>query len=598
MNFFDIVALLGGLAMFLYGMKLMGQTLEEDSSGALKKFMGKITNNAFKAFLLGVAVTAIIQSSTATIVLTSGLVAAGILSLRQSLGIIIGANVGTTVTGQIIRLLDVNAGSTSILRLFQPATLAPLALILGILLFMFIKRGNSKSSGKVLIGFGILFTGLINMTAAVSVLSENGIIDSLFQAMGDNMLLGYLIGAGVAFILQSSSATIGILQAFSMSSIIPFKSIYIVLVGVYLGDCVTTFMVCAIGAKSDAKRVGIINILYNLCKTVLIILAVTILHLTGVLNNLWNMTMTPGTIANVNTVFNLCCAILLLPTIGILEKLSRKIVKDEPVSVFKYDEEVKGLNPVLFNSPALAFNSCFTALKTVFSAACINTNKALDLITKFDPKIMDDIRQEEDNIDLLTDEVSGYMTELSPHLSTDNQIRILFQYNKLATNFERLGDHAMNIAEAAEKISKDGSPFSPVALTELAVTRKLLDQLLDKAQTAFEKRDLEAAESIEPLEEVMDDLVNTLHDNHLARVRDGKCSAHTGIAFLDILSNLERISDICSNIGIAVITRVKPEIATLAHNYISSLHQGNNTSFESEYNAAHDLYFGMLNQAQ
>ena len=264
MSIFDILTLFGGLAMFLYGMRLMGDGLKESSSGALKKAMESVTNNPVKAFLLGLGVTAIIQSSTATIVITSGLVAAGLLTLHQSLGIIIGANVGTTVTGQIIRLLDLDSsGGTSWLQIFKPSSLAPIALIIGIVLLMTNRFKNSKTIGSVAIGFGILFTGLLNMTSAVNVLSENGVFDSLFTGLSDNPLLGYAAGAAVAFILQSSSATIGILQALSASGGLIFRAVYSVIVGVYLGDCVTTAIVCWIGAGTEARRVGIYNILYN-----------------------------------------------------------------------------------------------------------------------------------------------------------------------------------------------------------------------------------------------------------------------------------------------------------------------------------------------
>ena len=257
-----------------------------------------------KAFLLGVLVTAVIQSSTATIVITSGLVAAGIISLNQSLGIIVGANVGTTVTGQIIRLLDVN-GDSFVLRLFQPSTLAPIALIIGIIFIMFIKFKKSDNIGNIAVGFGILFTGLLNMTAAVGGLKESGIIDALFLGLGNKPVLGYVVGAGVAFTLQSSSATIGILQAISMAGDIPFKVAYVIIVGVYLGDCVTTAIVCSIGAKSDSKRVGLVNIMYNLAKTILVIVVVFIIHKFGLLDKLWDMRMTSGTIANTNTIFNI-----------------------------------------------------------------------------------------------------------------------------------------------------------------------------------------------------------------------------------------------------------------------------------------------------
>ena len=308
MDIFDIITLLGGLAMFLYGMRIMGDGLKESSSGTLKTALEKLTNKPVKAFLLGLGMTALIQSSTATIVITSGLVGAGIISLHQSLGIIVGANVGTTVTGQIIRLLDLDASGTSFLQFFKPSTLAPLALIIGIVIIMGRKDKNSGKIGQIVIGFGILFSGLMSMTDAVSTLTEGGIIEQLFSSLGDNPFLGYLIGAGVAFVLQSSSATIGILQAFSTSGLLTFSAIYAVLVGVYLGDCVTTAIVCNIGAKPEAKRVGIVNILYNLGKSVLILAAVTIIHKLGLLDGLWNRVMYSGGIANMNTVFNLACA--------------------------------------------------------------------------------------------------------------------------------------------------------------------------------------------------------------------------------------------------------------------------------------------------
>lgn len=278
MNLFDILSLLGGLVMFLYGMRLMGDSLKESNSGALKQIMEKVKDNQFKEFLLGIAVTALIQSSTATIVITSGLVAAGILTLHQSLGIIVGANVGTTVTGQIIRLLDLNAEGNSVLRFFQPSTLAPIALIIGIVLIMTNAVMNSRSAGNIAVGFGILFSGLLNMTGAVKVLQTSGLVEQLFSKLGDSPVLGYLIGAGVAFTLQSSSATIGILQAFSATGLLTFKAIYSVIVGIYLGDCVTTAIVCSIGSTREARRVGIVNILFNLSETVVVLVGVTIFH--------------------------------------------------------------------------------------------------------------------------------------------------------------------------------------------------------------------------------------------------------------------------------------------------------------------------------
>ena len=596
MNIFNVIALFGGLALFLYGMKLMGNSLKEGSSGTLKVVMEKVTNNPVKAFFLGVIVTAVIQSSTATIVITSGLVTAGIISLRQSLGIIVGANVGTTVTGQIIRLLDVNAEGGSILKFFTPSTLAPLALIAGIILIMFLKFKKSDNIGNVCMGFGILFTGLMNMTAAVSSLTEGGLIEKIFSSLGDNPLLGYLAGAGVAFVLQSSSASIGILQAFSMAGEIPFKTVYIILVGIYLGDCVTTAIVCSIGAKAESKRVGIINILYNLSKTVLVIVGVTIFHKIGTLDNLWDASQTAGTIANANSVFNLSCALLLLPLVGVFEKLSYVIVKDDTTAKGKYSEKLAALSPVFFDTPALALRSIYDVLRTMLEASIINIDKAMNLIYDYRPGIAAEIEKEEDNIDQMTDAASSYMLKLNPHLKDELHIKIIDQYYKDVTEFERLGDHAVNLMESAEQLSKDGNGLTEEAKKELDILRRLIGRILENASLAFVKRDVVAARHIEPMEEVVDDLVNSLHDNHIARLRDGKCKVNSGIIFLDILTNIERISDICSNIGVATIARANPGAETLAHSYISSLHQGNDKEYNMEYSRIHSEFYNMFKE--
>jgi phosphate:Na+ symporter len=593
---FSVISLLGGLAMFLYGMRLMGSNLKEGSSGTLKVVMSKVTDSYFKAFLLGIAVTAIIQSSTATIVITSGLVAAGIITLDQSLGIIIGASVGTTVTGQIIRLLDVEAESGSILRFFQPSTLAPLALIIGVALIMFCKFSKSDRIGGIAVGFGILFSGLLNMTASVNDFASGGFIEKVFTSMGDNPLLGYISGAGVAFILQSSSASIGILQAFSMAWGIPFKTIYIVLVGIYLGDCVTTAIVCSIGANPESKRVGLINILYNLSKSVLVIAVVTIVHHMGLLDGLWTRPLSSGGIANANTVFNLGCALVLLPVVKIFKKLALKIVKDDSKETNKYADKITALNPVFFSMPAIALNSCYDVLSTMQTSSYESIDKAFELITDFNENIFKEIMEEEENIDMLTDKVDNYLVQMSPHITEDHFIHILTQYHKLVSEFEHLGDYAVHIAETAKEMHDEDIQLSSMALKELSLIRLLLSSIMDYAKRAFDKRDMDAASHIEPLEEVMDDLANTLHDNHLKRLREGQCSVRAGIMFLDILTNSSRISDTCSNVGIATIIRVHPERAKLAHSYISSLHQGDDKKYNEEYQKAHDLYFRQLSE--
>ena len=594
MNIFHVISLLGGLAMFLYGMRLMGDSLKENSSGTLKVAMGKVTDNPLKAFILGVLVTALIQSSTATIVITAGLVGAGILTLHQSLGIIIGANVGTTVTGQIIRLLDVDAGSSDILRFFQPSTLAPIALIIGIVLIMGSFFKNAKSVGNIAIGFGILFSGLLNMTGAVNDLAQSGLIEKLFSGLGESPVLGYVTGAGVAFMLQSSSATIGILQAFSATGLLTFKAIYAVIVGIYLGDCVTTAIVCSIGAKAEPKRVGIVNILFNLSETVLVLVVVTVIHKLGLLNSLWEKPVNSSIIANTNTIFNLGCALSLFPMLTTYERLSRKLVKDDPVKESKFKQQIEALNPVFFNTPALALQSCYKVLLTILAASRENIERSFRLLEKYDPELHMEIQADEDEIDRMTDQVSKYMVGCLSQLKLPYHVSILDQYYKVTSEFERLGDHAVNIAEHAAALKRNNTAFSPAALSELAVLENALLHILDETEQTFRKRDVDAAERIEPLVQVVGELIALLKRNHLKRMSTGECNVYADATFSDLMVEFHRIGDVCSNVGVATMVRVHPELADHEHLYYERLHSGSDEAFNAAYDRARQRYFSLL----
>lgn len=599
MNFFDILSLLGGLAMFLYGMRLMGDSLKENSSGALKRVMEKVTDNALKAFLLGIGVTALIQSSTATIVITAGLVGAGILSLRQSLGIIIGANVGTTVTGQIIRLLDINAsGETSFLRVFQPSTLAPIALVLGIVLIMTGIFKNSRSVGNIAIGFGILFSGLLNMTSAVNALQKSGIIENLFSELGSNPFLGYLIGAGVAFALQSSSATIGILQAFSASGLLTFSAIYSVIVGIYLGDCVTTAIVCSIGANREAKRVGIVNILFNLSETVLVLLVITVVHRIGLLDGLWNRTVNSGMIANTNTIFNLACAICLFPMLRVYEALSDRIVGKEKVAPDPHRDLIEALNPVFYTTPALALRSCYNVLRTMFDVAWENLGRAQRQMDEYKPAMQNTIAEEERQVDRLTDHLSRYMVELLPHLKSDYHISILNQYYKVTTEFERLGDRAVNIADIARKLHENNTGFSQTCMRELGILKGLINELLNDAQIAFTNRSEEAASAIEPKVHVVNDLIDQMMHNHFNRMSAGKCSFLADAVFSNLMAEYKRVAGICSNTGMATLVRIYPELASKEHLFLETLDKSGDAEYRSVLEQTHRKYFGLLSKAE
>lgn len=594
MDIFNAITLFGGLAMFLYGMRMMGDGLKASSSGTLKKAMERITGTPVKAFLLGLAVTAVVQSSTATIVLTSGLVGAGIISLRQSLGIIIGANVGTTVTGQIIRLLDLNSSGTWFLQFLKPSTLAPLALIIGIIIIMGMKSGDSGKIGHIIIGFGILFSGLLNMADAVTVLSDSGIVEQVFSRLGDNPLMAYLSGAGVAFVLQSSSATIGILQAFSTSGQLTFGEIYAVLVGIYLGDCVTTAIVCNIGAKPEAKRVGMVNILFNLSKSFLILAAVAMVHRAGLLDGIWNRAIDSGGVANANTIFNLACAALLLPFVGVYEKISHRLIKDEPVASGKYDEMLDALNPVFIGTPAMAFGRCYDILLVMLQLSKANISRAFGMFTQYDPEIMDRMEEDENHIDNIADRVSNYLIQISATITSHYHVEIMNYYFSAITEFERLGDHALNIAQIATDLHEKNSAFSMEAQAELTVLWNLLDTILNHTSEAFQKQNLAEARQIEPLEQVVDDMVNLLKEHHLERLHKGECGGFNGSEFLNLLSEAARISDVCSNVGVATVARAMPEIKHQVHDYISKLHSGRDEEFNQVYQAAHDNYLRRL----
>ena len=594
MTIFNIITLFGGLALFLYGMRLMGDGLKKGSSDAFKSAMEKVTNNPLVGFLLGLGVTAVIQSSTATIVLTSGLVGAGILSLHQSIGVILGANVGTTVTGQIIRLLDVNASDTSLLNFFKPSTLAPLASIIGILFIMAVKGRKSETVGSITMGFGILFTGLLSMTAAVSPLSESETFANMFFQLSDKPVLGFLLGAGVAFLLQSSSATIGILQAISTTGALTFSSVYAIIIGVNIGDCVTTAIVCSIGSEADAKRTGVIHILFNIAGSVLVVLGLMALRGFGVLDPLWGKALTSGGIANVHTVFRLVSAIVLLPVCSRFEKLSRKLVKDDVQIGENVDHELSLLDEKFFTSPAIALSGAGEAITTMARLARSGVMNAMNVLEKFDRHTVDIICENEDHIDKLADHVDNYLIRLSPYVPTGHQNDLLNYYIQCFGEFERIGDHAVNLTENAQEFIERNASLSPVARQELAVLTEALGEILDYTYSAFGATDYDAARKIEPVEEVVDDLVATLRSNHIHRVRDGQCTVYAGLTFLDILVNVERIADQCSNVGVFTLSMSDKHIMNNHHDYIHELHQGKDPVFNRAYQETHDKYFGEL----
>ena len=459
---------------------------------------------------------------------------------------------------------------------------------------MFCKFNNSRLIGNIAVGFGILFTGLMTMTSSVSVLSDNGVFDSVLTGFSSQPILGFLAGTVVTIIIQSASATIGILQSFSMTGAFTLGSVVPILLGVFLGAAVTTAVICSIGTKAEARRVGMFHVVYSLFKIVLIAIAMLIGCGTGLLTDYWGSTVNPGGIADFNTISNLVCAVISLPLCGFMEKISSGLVKDAKEKTKKYEANLNALDPVFFSTPALAFNSCYEALLIMIESSIKSIKLSMKLLTSYNQKDFEYIIEEERNIDLFADRISNYLVQLSSHIHEDYHIRLMDEYYKVVSEFERLGDHAVNIAEEAADIADKKYVFTENAVKELNVTCEILDNILEYTYKAFEKRDIEAARHIEPLEEVVDDLVYIMKENHLARLRAGKCSMVIDYNFQNILTNIERISDVCSNVGIAVVARVEPELAAEAHKYISRLHKGKDESFNEEYQTQHDIYFAKL----
>ena len=582
MTIFNVISLLGGLALFLYGMRIMGDGLKQSSSTTLKNAMGKLSNNPFKGFLLGLFVTVIIQSSTATIVLTSGLAGAGIISLHQTLGIIIGANVGTTITGQIIRLLGIGDNSPFYLTLFKPSTLAPIAAVIGIVMIMALKSRKANLIGTIAMGFGILFTGLLNMTAAVAPLSDSPAFTSLFENFSKTPILGFLVGAAVAFAIQSSSATIGILQALSMTGKLTFSEIWPIIIGIYIGDCVTTAIVCSIGARADAKRTGIIHIMFNIGEIIVIPIAVYALYGAGILKGIWHAPITPGGIANTHTLFNLFGAMVFLPFSSIFEKLSQRIIKDSAMEV-GVERDLERLDRALFASPELAFQAAQGLIDKLANYAAENVSAAMKLFANYDEKVLRQIQDKEDVIDRLSDGVSDYLLHLTPHVAATRGNYRTGYLIKCITEFERIGDYADNLSENATELHERGEHFSPVAMGEFELMAELLDKATGYAVASVSEQSIEQSKHIEPVEEVMDELVARLRDNHFTRLAEGSCTLGVGLVFLDALVNIERISDQCSNIGTHTLTVLHAIPSDNAHEYIYQLHHGEDPQYNVEF---------------
>lgn len=589
------IKLLGGLAMFLYGMEIMGDGLKQGSGTALKNVLGKLTQNALLGVLTGTLVTAVIQSSTATIVLTVGLIGAGILNLRQAVSIVLGANIGTTVTAQIIRLMDIDSSGGSILTFFKPDTLAPVALILGIILIMFIKKESGKPVGMIALGFGILFTGLMSMTAAVEPLSESESFINTLSYFSDMPLLGIVTGLVLTVIVQSSSAMVGILQALSSTGVMTFELVYPIVMGINLGTCVTTAMVCSIGSSKDAKRTGIVHIVFNTIGTILFMLAMSLIRHLGGFNRLWESIVDSGVIANFQTIFNLITAIVLLPFTGALVTIACKLVKDDEAEKTVYPE-LAALDKKLMISPAVALAEVTKVAVTMAEMAKDNLALSMKQFKKYDVKRTEKINLAEHRLDCFTDSADNYLIELSRHIEKEVDKRHLNMLMQCIRDIERIGDYAMNFEELAKKMSDSDIQFSESACKELEVLNDAVQEILRLTLEALGDDSEYVARRIEPLEEVIDDMVLLLKDRHTARLCQGICSIDSGLIFMDMLTYFERTADQCSSIAMLMLGKKNDAIMKNHHLYLQELHASGDQSYVAEQNMRKEQFMTKLEQ--
>ncbi|MBQ7415493.1 MAG: Na/Pi cotransporter family protein [Oscillospiraceae bacterium] len=601
-----IIQLLGGLAMFLYGIEVMGDGLKNSSGAALKRVLEKVTSNVFMGVLTGTLVTAVIQSSTATIVLTVALIGAGVLNLKQAASIVMGANIGTTVTAQIIRLGSIDAGDNWLLWLFDTDTLAPVALLAGIILLMFVKKKSAKPIGDICIGFGVLFIGLDLMTNGVKPLIGTSVFES-FLVFLQNPLFGILFGLVLTVIVQSSSATVGMLQTVAAATaaaaltdpdavVITFSMAYPVIMGINLGTCVTTAMVCSIGTSKDAKRTGVVHIAFNTIGTIIFMIVMTIMEQNAVFGaEFWSASVDSGGIANFQTVFNLITAIVLIPFAGWLVKISTLIVKDDKEKPQRHPE-LYGLDEKLYISPTVAVAEASKSVSAMAKIAKENFAKGCKQLVNYDESMNADIDADEDCLDQFADLSDRFLIGLSKVVETESEDRQVDMLMQCVPNFERIGDYATNLVELGQRLHKENTTFSEMAQKELDIICSAVNEILDITIIAFETNNNDTAKAIEPLEEVIDDMVMILRDRHTKRLKSGACSVDTGLVFMEALTYLERASDQCSSIAVMMLARDNESILQNHYDYLREIHAGNDAAYADEKDRRREQYIKPLKE--
>ncbi|MDF2844886.1 MAG: hypothetical protein K0R00_3312, partial [Herbinix sp.] len=575
----------GGLALFLYGMNLMGNGLESSSGGKLEKLLEKLTSNPLKAVLLGTGVTAIIQSSSATTVMVVGFVNSGIMKLTQAVGIIMGANIGTTVTSWILSLTGIESNNFYI-KLLKPSTFSPLLALTGAILLLFFKSEKKKNIGSIFVGFAILMFGMDTMSTAVKPLADVPEFTNILT-MFELPLLGLLAGAILTAIIQSSSASVGILQALCLTGTISFSVAIPIIMGQNIGTCITA-MISSIGANKNAKRAALIHLYFNLIgTTVFMILFYTVNFFVkfSFLNDMVN----PAGIAVVHSIFNVTATLLLLPfSKGLVKLASMSIREKKHETIDTENNEFQLLDIRFLDKTSFATEQCKNVTVNMAELTRNSLFKAMSLLENYDPVIEKEIREMEDKVDKYEDELGSYLVKLSSKNLSEKDSRTISILLHCIGDFERISDHATNIMEAAKEMYSKKLRFSDEALHEISVFTQAVKEIVDTSINVFETDNIELASSVEPLEEVIDELNEKLKKRHIQRLRMGSCTIEMGFVLSDIINNFERISDHCSNIAIWLLQSKEDGLDT--HEYINKLRQGTNEKFQKQYNQYKEKY--------
>lgn len=544
MDIFSILNLIGGLSLFLFGMSLMGQALERRAGNSLKVLLGKLTTNRITGLTTGLGVTAVIQSSSATTVMVVGFVNSGLMTLRQAINVIMGANVGTTVTAWILSLSGISSDNAFV-KLLKPSSFTPILALIGIILYMFTKESKKRDTGMILLGFATLMFGMEAMSGAVSGLRDLPEFQNLFVTF-TNPVLGVLAGAVLTAIIQSSSASVGILQALASTGAVTYGAAIPIIMGQNIGTCITA-IISVVGANKNAKRAALVHLSFNVIGTVVWLLVFCIVKTVAVPAILGESASLMG-IAVCHSAFNILCTLLMLPLAGMLEKMVKKMIPDNEVI-----EQTEELDSRLLGSPSLALERCGQVLDSMAGIAVAALKDSIGSITRYDEEIALRIREAEEKTDHLEDILGTYLVKLTSTQLGEYESAKATEYMKLIGDYERIADHAVNVLESAGELKQKGIAFSEQAHKEYNLIADAVEEILDLSYSAFKDTDLASARKTEPLEQIVDELKETLRTRHILRLQNGECSVDAGFVWSDLLTDLERVADHCSNISGCVL---------------------------------------------